>query len=153
MSKTSAGLILFRRSNRGLEVLLVHPGGPFWRNKDTGAWSIGKGEPGEGEDPLSAARREFEEETGIRPEGPFIELSPVKQKGGKTVLAWAFEGDCDPAGIKSNTFSVQWPPRSGRMQSFPEIDRAGFFTLEEARSKINPAQFPLLEELERKVAD
>lgn len=130
-------------------MLLVHPGGPFWQKRDAGAWSIPKGEVGEGEDALSAACREFEEETGVRPRPPFVPLGEVRQKGGKRVVAWAFEGDCDPGAIRSNTFRMEWPPRSGREAEFPEIDRAEFFPLETAREKINPAQAALLDALAR----
>ena len=147
VAKTSAGLLMYRRIAGYLEFLLVHPGGPFWKNKDTGAWSIPKGEVEESEDSLAAARREFEEELGIRPAGDFRELKPIKQKSGKIVQAWAFEGDCDPKQIKSNAFTIEWPPRSGKMTSFPEVDRAAFFRLQEARAKINPAQIPFLEEV------
>lgn len=151
MARRSAGLLLYRRRDGAVEVLLAHPGGPFWRNRDEGAWSIPKGEFGEDEDPLQAARREFKEETGLRPRGPFMELQPVRQKGGKRVHAFAVEGDCDPASIRSNTFSMEWPPRSGRMQEFPEIDRAAFLPLPEAKRKINPGQAPLLEELQERL--
>lgn len=151
MPKTSAGLLLYRRKNGALEFLLIHPGGPFWKNKDAGAWTIPKGELGDKEEPLAAAIREFEEELGFKPGGEFIELMPIKQKGGKTVRAWAFEGDCDPAQLKSNTFTMEWPPKSGKQAEFPEVDRAEFFTLEAAKEKINQAQIPLLEELQRKV--
>ena len=144
---------MYRRRGGRVEVLLVHPGGPFWRNKDAGAWSIPKGEVQAGEDPLAAARREFEEELGLRAEGPFTQLSPVKQRGGKVVHAWAFEGDCDPAAIRSNTFTTEWPPRSGRMAEFPEIDRAEFFTLAEALDKVNPAQAGLIDQLGRLLAE
>lgn len=147
MPKTSAGILLYRTKNGLLQVFLAHPGGPFFAKKDAGAWSIPKGELDEGEDPLAAAQREFEEETGCRPEGSFIPLSPVTQKGGKTVLAWAVEGECDPGTIKSNTFTLEWPPKSGQMREFPEVDRVGWFTVEEAKGKINPAQAALLEEL------
>ncbi len=143
---------MFRRSRQRLEMLLVHPGGPFWRNKDTGAWTIPKGEFREGEDPLAAARREFEEETAIEPTGPFLELTPVTQRGGKTVYAWAFEGDCDTTAVSSNTFEMEWPPRSGKTREFPEVDRAEFFSLDRARKKINPAQLSFLEELDRRLA-
>lgn len=143
---------MYRWRDGNLEVLLVHPGGPLWRNKDEGAWSICKGEIAAREEALGTATREFEEETGIRPLGPFLELAPVRQKGGKIVHAWAFAGDCDPAQVKSNTFTMEWPPRSGRQQDFPEIDRAGFFTIAEARSKINPAQAAFLDELAAKFA-
>src|SRR5204863_5570752 len=123
MPGESAGLLLYRRRKGELEFLLVHPGGPFWKGKDAGAWSIPKGEIQPGEEPLAAAQREFEEELGIKPQGPFIPLIAVKQKGGKTVHAWAFENDCDPAMCKSNTFEMEWPPRSGRRQQFPEVDQ------------------------------
>lgn len=147
MSKTSAGLLMYRRRNDGIEVLLVHPGGPFFRNKDEGAWTIPKGEVEPNEDFLATAKREFAEETGLTPAAPFTPLSPIKQKGGKTVLAWAFEGDCDPAKIKSNQFEMEWPPRSGNRMTFPEIDRAEFFDLVTAKTKINPAQAALIDEL------
>jgi predicted NUDIX family NTP pyrophosphohydrolase len=148
MSKSSAGLLLYRKSGGGLEVLLVHPGGPFFAKKDNGAWGIPKGAIDEGEDALAAAQREFEEETGFKAEGAFVPLAPVTQKGGKTVQAWALEYDCDPEKIQSNTFTMEWPPRSGKHAEFPEIDRAGWFAMSEARQKINPAQMSFLEELE-----
>lgn len=151
MPKTSAGLLMYRLRRDGLEVLLAHPGGPYWGRRDAGVWSIPKGEIEAGEDALAAARREFEEETGARPEGPFLELPSVTQKAGKIVHAWAFAGDCDPSAIRSNTFRLEWPPGSGKMAEFPEIDRAEFFSPEEAREKINPAQAPLIEALEAKV--
>ena len=122
--RVSAGLLVYRRRDRGVEVLLVHPGGPFWRNREDGAWSVPKGEPREGEDWLASARRELGEETGFMPEGPFIRLAPVRQPGGKTIHAWMVEADWDPARLTSDMFSMEWPPRSGRMQSFPEVDRA-----------------------------
>src|SRR5437870_12547904 len=149
--RISAGLLMYRIRSSKLEFLLVHPGGPFWKNKDVGAWSVPKGEVEAGEDLLTAATREFEEELGFAPEGAFVELSPIQQKGGKIVHAWAFEGDCDSAKIRSNTFEMEWPPRSGRRQAFPEVDRAEFFTLAEAKEKINAARIPLLEEAERKL--
>ncbi len=149
--RVSAGLIMYRKTPRVIEVLLVHPGGPFWRNKDHGAWTIPKGEAEEGEDLLAAARREFEEETGLRTEGPFIPLASVKQKGGKRVYAWAFEGDCDPRAIRSNQFQMEWPRGSGKLETFPEIDRAAFFTIPEAKLRINPAQTAFLEELEARL--
>jgi predicted NUDIX family NTP pyrophosphohydrolase len=153
MSKTtSAGLVLYRIREGQLEFLLVHPGGPFWKNKDDGAWSIPKGELRENEDALLAAQREFEEEVGARPQGKFIALTPITQKGGKRILAWAFEGDCDPRQIRSNLFTLEWPPRSGKQQQFPEIDVATFFTLAQAQEKINPGQFPLLQEVAARVA-
>jgi predicted NUDIX family NTP pyrophosphohydrolase len=146
-------LLMYRRDGGGLQVLLVHPGGPFFRNKDEGAWSIPKGEVGPGEEPLDAAVREFEEEIGLAPTGPFLALTQVKQKGGKTVHAWAFEGDCDPTAISCNTFTIEWPPRSGRHVEFPEVDRAGFFAPDEARRKVNSGQVPLIDELERIAGD
>jgi len=149
MPKISGGLLMYRVKDGALQVLLVHPGGPFFQNQDNGAWSIPKGEPGAGEELLNAAQREFEEETGFKASPPFIELSPVTQKGGKVVHAWAFAGDCDPAQLRSNTFTLEWPPHSGRVQDFPEIDRAGWFDLTEAKRKIKAAQFPLIEELSR----
>src|SRR5437660_1699230 len=127
MPKESAGLLMFRIRNGKLELLLVHPGGPFWKNKDRGAWSIPKGEIQPGEDALTAARREFAEELGFTPEGNFTALTPIRQKGGKRVQVWAFESDCDLSAVKSNTFQMEFPPHSGRMQDFPEIDRAEFF--------------------------
>jgi predicted NUDIX family NTP pyrophosphohydrolase len=152
MAKESAGLMMFRKRAGALEFLLVHPGGPFWKNKNAGAWTIPKGEIAEGEDALAAAKREFEEELGLKAEGSLIELKPIKQKGGKVVRAWAFEGDCDPGQVKSNTFTMEWPPRSGKMTEFPEVDRAEFFNLEKAKEKINEAKIPLLEELGTKLA-
>jgi predicted NUDIX family NTP pyrophosphohydrolase len=148
MPKTSAGLLLFRESSGDLEVLLVHPGGPFWKNKDEGAWSIPKGEFADGEDPLAAARREFEEETGCRAEGEAIALRPLKQAGGKVVHAWAVRGDLDPERIRSNTFSLEWPPKSGRTQEFPEVDRAGWFPLDLARRKMLKGQIDFLDQLQ-----
>ncbi len=148
MPKSSAGLVLYRVRGRGLEVLLVHPGGPFWARKDAGAWTIPKGEVETEEDLLDAARREFEEELGFSPDGDFIPLGTITQKAGKVVRAWALEGDCDPAGIKSNSFTIEWPPRSGKQQAFPEVDRAAFFGIEEAKRKINPAQVELLSRLQ-----
>ncbi len=147
-SRTSAGLLLYRWHDGQLQVLLAHPGGPFFQNKDDGAWSIPKGEVEPDEDLLEAAQREFEEETGVRPEGPFIALTPVKQKGGKVVYAWAFQGDCDPSSTVSNTFTMEWPPKSGRQMEFPEIDRADFFDVATAKTKIKAGQEPLIEELE-----
>lgn len=141
--------MMYRMRGGRVELLLVHPGGPFWNKKDAGAWSIPKGEISAGEDELDAARREFSEETGIFPQGEFIPLGQIVQKGGKVVRAWAFEGDYDPATLKSNTFTMEWPPRSGKQQEFPEIDRAAFFTPEEARIRINPAQAEFIDALER----
>lgn len=132
------------------EFLLAHPGGPFWKDRDAGAWTIPKGEIQPGEEPLAAAQREFEEEVGFKALGRFIELTPIRQKGGKLVHAWGFEGDCDPSRVHSNAFKMEWPPQSGRFEECPEVDRAGFFDLEEARKKINPAQMPLLEEMAAK---
>jgi predicted NUDIX family NTP pyrophosphohydrolase len=152
MAKISAGLLMYRRRGRSLQVLLVHPGGPFWRKKDDGAWTIPKGEAADGEDLLDAARREFKEELGIEPHGTFLPLQPVKQKAGKIVHAWCFEGDCDPAAITSNTFSIEWPPRSGKKAEFPEVDRAEFFDLATARQKILASQAPFLDELEQKAS-
>ena len=151
MARTSAGLLLFRKAPAGLEVFLVHPGGPFWRGRDAGAWSIPKGEIGPGEDALAAARRELAEETGVSVEGEFLELAPVRQKGGKIVRAWAIEADCDAAAIKSNVFSLEWPPRSGKQAEFPEVDKAQWFALGEARRRINAAQAAFVDELERRV--
>ena len=151
-SNRSAGLLLYRHTPAGLEVLLVHPGGPFWTKKDDGAWSIPKGEIGDAEDPLAAAIREFAEETGAQPAGDFLPLAPIRQSGGKTVHAWALRSDFDPATLTSNLFSMEWPPRSGRLQQFPEVDRAAWFTLDIAREKILKSQLPLLDDLLRKIA-
>ena len=147
MSTTSAGLLLFRTGERGLEVLLVHPGGPFWARKDVGAWSIPKGEIVEGEDPLQAAIREAREELGVDVDGDFLALTPVRQAGGKLVRAWAVAADFDPATLASNTFEMEWPPKSGRTQTFPEVDRADWFRPDEAKLKILKGQLPLLDEL------
>ena len=144
---------MFRRVARGLELLLVHPGGPFWKKRDAGAWSIPKGEYAPGEDPLAVAVREFEEETGVRPTGEFRSLGDLVQKGGKIVGAWAVEGDLDPAAIRSNTFEIEWPPKSGRKATFPEVDRAGWFSPEEAREKILPSQSPFIARLEERMAN
>lgn len=149
--KNSAGILLHRLRGSRIEVFLVHPGGPFWAKKDAGAWSIPKGEFEAGQDPLEAAKREFKEETGFAVEGNFIELTPVKQPGGKVVYAWAVMGDCEAESIKSNTFSLEWPPRSGKRKEFPEVDRAGWFTPEVAREKISKGQLNFLEELKRKI--
>ncbi|HEX5012235.1 MAG TPA: NUDIX domain-containing protein [Planctomycetota bacterium] len=145
---TSAGLLLFRGEGAGLEVLLVHPGGPYWRKLDAGAWSIPKGGVEPGEDPLAAARREFEEETGTPASGEALPLTPVRQAGGKLVLAWAMRGDFDPAALRSNTFELEWPPRSGLTASFPEVDQAAWFSLREARRRVLAGQCPLIDELE-----
>ncbi|MBZ5537631.1 MAG: NUDIX domain-containing protein [Acidobacteriia bacterium] len=147
MPNHSAGLLMYRRHNGVLEFFLVHPGGPFWARKEDGVWSIPKGELGAGEDPLAAAKREFEEETGLSPSGDYIALTPIKQPGGKIIHAWAFESDCDPATLRSNTFSLEWPPRSGRQQVFPEVDRAGWFNLDAAKSKILRGQAGFLDTL------
>ena len=147
MPKTSAGLLLFRETSE-LEVLLVHPGGPFWSKKDDGAWSIPKGEFEEGEDPLEAARREFEEETGAAARGEALPLGQIRQSGGKVVHAWAVRGDFDPADLRSNTFLLEWPPKSGRMREFPEVDRAGWFPIAEAKRKILKGQSDFLERLQ-----
>ena len=149
MPKASAGLLMYRKRNGGLEALLVHLGGPFWKNKDRGAWFVPKGEINPGEDQLVAARREFQEETGLVPTGEFLSLGSVKHQSGKTVTAWAFSGDCDPASLKSNTFEMEWPPKSGKRVQFPEIDRAEFFTVKKARDKMHPAEFELLTRLEQ----
>ena len=148
MPRLSAGLLMYRIKDEAIQVLLAHPGGPYFVNKDEGDWSIPKGEPGPDEDLFLTAQREFEEETGLKPTEPFVPLKPVKQKGGKIVHAWAFEGDCDPAAIHSNTFGMEWPPGSGQQMEFPEIDRAEFFDLETARRKIKSGQVGLIDELE-----
>lgn len=146
-TRRSAGLLPYRRRGGELEVFLVHPGGPFWARKDEGAWSIAKGEIGE-EAPLAAAKREFAEETGLAIDGRFVPLRPVRQAGGKQVEAWAVEAELDPARIVSNRFTMEWPPKSGRTQEFPEVDRAAWFPLAEARRKILAGQLPLLDQLE-----
>lgn len=151
--KESAGIVLYRYRDSRLEIFLVHPGGPFWKNKDSGAWSIPKGEFEPGEDPLKAARREFHEETGFAVDGSFVLLTPVRQAGGKVVHAWALEGDCEAESIKSNSFILEWPPRSGQRKTFLEVDRAGWFSLELAQNKILQGQLKLLEELERILKD
>ncbi|HXZ47871.1 MAG TPA: NUDIX domain-containing protein [Usitatibacter sp.] len=146
-AQRSAGILLYRRREGRVEVLLVHPGGPYWKDRDAGAWSIPKGEIAEGEDPLAAARREFGEETGLPVEGRFTPLAPRRQPSGKTVLAWAVEGDCDARAVRSNLFAMEWPPRSGRTAQFPEVDRAAWFALAEARAKLVSGQRPFLDEL------
>lgn len=151
MPKVSAGLLMYRVREGELEFLLAHPGGPFWKKRDAGAWTIPKGEIEPGEEPLAAARREFREELGFEPHGRFDELAPIRQRSGKVVHAWAFEGDCDPTRIHSNSYRMEWPPKSGRFQSCPEVDRAAFFRLNEAKKKINAAQIPFLEELKRRL--
>jgi predicted NUDIX family NTP pyrophosphohydrolase len=153
MPKVSAGLLVYRIKDDALQVLLVHPGGPFWKNKDLGAWSIPKGLPDKGEDLLTAAQREFQEETGFSVSGNFVPLSPVTAYRGKEIHAWAVEGDFDPVKMSSNMFNMEWPPNSGRQQEFPEADRAGWFTIEEAKKKINKGQVPLLDELRKVLAE
>jgi predicted NUDIX family NTP pyrophosphohydrolase len=154
MAKQSAGILLYRTAGGEPEVLLVHPGGPFWAKKDAGAWSIPKGEYEAGEDPLAAAAREFEEELGTAsPDAGLVELGAVRQAGGKLVTAWAVQGDFDPAGLRSNSFSMEWPPRSGAIREFPEVDRAQWFPVAEARGRIVPAQAAFIDRLvERLVA-
>jgi predicted NUDIX family NTP pyrophosphohydrolase len=147
MARASAGILMYRRSNGALEVFLVHPGGPFWAKKDAAAWSIPKGEFDPSEDPLVVARRELEEETGLIAAGNFRPLGPIRQAGGKVVHAFALEGDCDPEAIRSNTFEIEWPPRSGRRQAFPEIDRAAWFPIDVARGRVHKGQIALLDEL------
>jgi predicted NUDIX family NTP pyrophosphohydrolase len=148
MTKTSAGILLFRRRPAGVEVMLVHPGGPFWAKKDAGSWSMPKGLADEGEDLLAAAKREFAEETGMRVEGAFLGLGAHKQPGGKTIVAWALEGDFDPKTLKSNIFAIEWPPRSGRMAEFPEVDRAAWYSIDEALEKANKGQTPIIAALD-----
>jgi len=152
-AKQSAGLLLYRFGEEGLEVLLAHPGGPFWAKKDLGAWSIPKGEFENGEEPLAAARREFQEEIGIAIHGDFLALTPVKQPSRKIIHAFALEHDLSVAHITSNNFEMEWPPKSGKTQSFPEVDRAAWFLLEEARRRINKGQVPILDELARRVRE
>jgi predicted NUDIX family NTP pyrophosphohydrolase len=152
VARVSAGLLLYRRSAGPLEVFLVHPGGPFWARKDAGAWSIPKGEIDPEEDHLAAARRELTEETGLSADGAFLPLTPIRQSGGKVVHAFALESDCDLEAIRSNSFEIEWPPHSGQKKSFPEIDRADWFPLDQARQKINPAQIALLDELQTLLA-
>ena len=148
MAKKSAGLLVFRKRDGNVEVLLVHPGGPFWKNKDSGAWSIPKGEFTEGEEPLDVAKREFQEETGQPIDGSFQPLSPIKQRGGKVVHAWVVESDLDMSHVKSNTFTIEWPPRSGKQQESPEVDRVEWFPIDAALEKINKGQQGLLRELQ-----
>jgi predicted NUDIX family NTP pyrophosphohydrolase len=152
MAQVSACLLLYRVRQGTPEVLLVHPGGPFFRKKDEGAWTIPKGEGAAGEELLDAAQREFQEETGSVPAGQFLALAPIKQKSGKTVHAWAMEGDLDAATVRSNTFTMEWPPKSGKHAEFPEVDRAEWFDLETAKKKIVPAQAALIIELEQLLA-
>jgi len=148
MTKSSAGILLFKRTGGRIQVLLVHPGGPFWGKKDAGSWSIPKGEYGPEEEPFAAAKREFREETGMEvPAGEAIALARLKQPSGKVISAWAIEGDADASRMRSNTFALEWPPRSGRTQDFPEVDRAAWFDVETARGKIQQGQAPFLEQL------
>ncbi len=147
MAKKSAGLLMYRRCDGELEVMLVHPGGPFWAKKDLGSWSIPKGEYTHDEDPFEVAKREFQEETGFKAKGEFTPLAPIKQPSGKLITVWAFEGDCDTSKIKSNTFTMEWPPRSGKQQEFPEVDRAGWFTIAVAKEKIIKGQLGFIDEL------
>jgi predicted NUDIX family NTP pyrophosphohydrolase len=149
MAATSSALLLFRLSPAGIEVFLVHPGGPYFHARDDGWWTLPKGLVDPGEDPLDAARREFAEETSFMPprDSDYLDLGSVQQRGGKVVQAWAVEGDCDPELLRSNTFELEWPPRSGKKRAFPEVDRGAFFTLDEARRKILPAQIPFLDRL------
>ena len=147
MGKISAGILLYKFENKKPLFFLVHPGGPFFKNKDDGSWSIPKGEPNENEAPLNTALREFEEETDYRPSGNFVALNPVIQKGGKKVQCWAAQGDLAAEKILCNTFDLEWPPKSGKIESFPEVDRAGWFSFEQAKVKINERQVALLEEL------
>ena len=149
MSKKSAGLLLYRFREGNLDVFLVHMGGPYWANKDIGAWSIPKGEYESGEEPFEVAKREFLEETGFEAVGDFIPLSDRRQPGGKLITAWAFEGDCEASAITSNTFSMEWPPRSGQVKEFPEVDRAQWFAPDKARDKIVKGQRPFIDELEK----
>ncbi len=148
MERRSAGLLMYRKRDRDVEVLLIHPGGPFWASKDEGAWCIPKGEVTD-EEPLAAAQREFREETGFSVKGDFQPLAPIRQAGGKMVYAWAVRGDCDAEAIQSNTFTMEWPPHSGRWKTYPEADRAAWFSLPRAREKILKSQQPLLDELEQ----
>jgi predicted NUDIX family NTP pyrophosphohydrolase len=152
MAQESAGVLMFRRSGSQLQVLLVHPGGPFWRRKDLGAWTIPKGERMQDEDAEATARREFAEETGHTLEGPLLALGRIKQRAGKQVEAFAIEGDFDPTQLNCNSFEIEWPPRSGKRQAFPEVDKAAWFTLDKARQKINVAQAELLDRLEAMIS-
>lgn len=151
MPRRSAGLLMYRLRNQTVEILLVHPGGPFWANKDLGAWSIPKGEYSEPEDPLDAARREFQEETGFVAQGDFLELGVLKQAGGKIISAWAFAGDCDPVNLVSNRFPLEWPPHSGRVMEFPEVDRCAWFSIADATKHILKSQRPFLQLLSEKL--
>lgn len=149
--RTSAGILLYRKKDTWIEVFLVHPGGPFWKGKEAGAWSIPKGEFTQEEDPLTVAKREFNEETGQTVEGNFVELTPIKQKGGKMVYAWAVEGNANADNIVSNTFKTEWPYKSGKWITVPEVDKAGWFSVEEAREKMNAAQVALIEDLMERI--
>jgi predicted NUDIX family NTP pyrophosphohydrolase len=151
MQRQSAGILLFRRRSKKLEVFLAHPGGPFWAKKDATSWTIPKGEFESDEEPLAAAVREFQEETSFPAKGEFIDLGLVKQKSGKLVYAWALEGDCDPSKLSSNTCEIEWPPRSGRTLEIPEVDRGAWFSLDEAREKIMTGQLPFIDALETKI--
>jgi predicted NUDIX family NTP pyrophosphohydrolase len=153
MAKQSAGVLLYRLINKQLQVFLIHPGGPFFKNKDEGSWSVPKGEFADEENAFNAALREFQEETGQSISGQFIPLEPIIQKGGKKVFAWAAEGDIDHENIVSNTFELEWPPRSGKMQHFPEADKAAWFDIETAKAKINPSQAGLIDDLLKKLSD
>jgi predicted NUDIX family NTP pyrophosphohydrolase len=147
MAKQSAGLLVYRKRDGNIEVLLVHPGGPFWKNKDLGAWSIPKGEFAADELPLDVAKREFQEEIGLSIDGPFVQLQPIKQRGGKLVYAWAVEADLDVSHVTSNTFTIEWPPGSGKLTEFPEVDRVEWFQMDTALKKLNEAQSELLRQI------
>ncbi len=149
MIKKSAGILVYRKPGENIEVLLVHPGGPYWRNKDDNAWSVPKGEPEENEELFRAAQREFHEETGFSIEGDFTSLEPVKQQSGKIIYTWAVEGDADPYALESNSFEMEWPPNSKNKQLFPEVDKAGWFSIGMAKQKICKGQIPILEQLEK----
>ena len=151
MKKRSAGILLFRKAEAGVEVFLVHPGGPFWAKKDLGSWSLPKGEYEEGEDPLTAAKREFTEETGCVVDGDFVELGDLKQPSGKNISAWALEHDLDPASVKSNMFSMEWPPKSGKMQEFPEVDAGAWYSLTAALEKLHKGQTDFIARLAEKI--
>ena len=151
MAKLSAGLLLFRRIDRHLELFLVHPGGPFWARKDDGAWSLPKGEYSDAENPLEAAKREFQEETNISVDGDFLPLGELRQPSGKVITAWALEKDVDPTLVKSNLFSMEWPPKSGKTQDFPEVDRAAWFPLSQARTKLLKGQVAFINRLAKKL--
>ena len=148
MPRLSAGIALYRRTGKGIELFLVHMGGPFWAKTDEGAWTFPKGEHDAGDDPLAVARREFHEETGFSIDGHFVPLAPVKQRGGKTIQLFAVEGDVDASAIRSNTFTIEWPRGSGRQVAFPEVDRAGWFSLADAKRRLVPGQTPFVDQLE-----